>query len=106
MTRVVFLAILSYLDSSGAPLECEAAVVCTQGEQSCHAHPIEQCPGNRDHKTGEAKGRWNMGQCLTAYVVVNGKRWDALGCSPDRFEIDVDAAAQPVQSQVHSVSKR
>lgn len=94
MTRLLFLAILSYLDSSGDPLTCEAVVICDPGAQSCHVHPIEACAGSYDPKKPEPpKGRWNMGQCLTAELVIGGERIDVLGCSPDRTAMDVDAQA-------------
>lgn len=93
MTRLLFLAILSYLDSSGDPLHCEAVVICEPGAQSCHAHPIEACPGSYDPKTQERRGKWNMGQCLTAELHIGSTRTDVLGCSPDRTAMDVDADA-------------
>lgn len=93
MTRLLFLAVLSYLDSSGDELFCDAVVVCDPGAQSCHVHPIEACPGSYDPKSGETKGKWNMGQCLTSELHIGGTRIDVLGCSPDRFAMDVDAGA-------------
>lgn len=98
MSKLVILAVLSYLDSSGDQLFCDAVVICDGGAQSCHVHPIEACPGSYDPKADELKGKWNMGQCLTAQLELGagGKRdprTPVLGCSPDRIALDVDAAA-------------
>lgn len=92
MTRLILIAVLRYLAGNGERLTCEAAVVCEPGAQSCQAHPIQQCPGSRN-KEGELKGKWNLGQCLTAELLLGAQRAPVLGCSPDRFTADVDVDA-------------
>lgn len=91
MTKLVFLALLKYLDASGDSLTCQAVVICDPGQPSCHVHPIESCPGNYDPKRAEPlSGKWNMGQCLTAQLVNGDRTADVLGCATDMHSVDVD----------------
>ena len=90
MSKLVLLAVLRYLDASGDELFCDAVVICDPGAQSCHAHPIESCPGSYDPKKDELKGKWNMGQCLTSTLEFGKQAVPVLGCTTDKLGMDVD----------------
>ena len=84
--NTILTAVIVYLSGS-TELYCDAVVSCHDGR--CHAYPIEHCPGSYSATEDTLSGEWSLDQCLSSTVSIQGATFDALGCAPNKRELDL-----------------